>query len=570
MPNIKISYALAAALAAALATTLAASTLQAQVAESPIPSIVHKDGRYALFVDGAPYLVLAAQTRNSSAWPSVLPKLWNTLEYDHVNTVEIPIYWNQIEAQPGQYDYSLIDMLLSQAREHNVHLVLLWFATWKNGSQHYMPNWMKLDPARYFHAVDRNGEAVDSPSPFCTAALEEDKKAFAAVMEHLKEADAQRTVIMMQVENEAGDWKSVRDFSPTAQKFFEAPVPPEILKAMPPLTSAASPTWQQAYGSNADEYFNAWATASYVGEVAAAGKAVYPLPMYANAALRDPLEPGSPGEPGGLNAYESGGPTDNVLDIWKAAAPALDFLAPDNYQTDPAKYVKDLELYHRADNPLYLPETGRPYNARYFFAVLGLQGIGFAPSGGNTEGEIKPGDVSKTRDDYIEPWAMNYRLIGPMQREVARLNFEGKLQAVAEKQGRFNEALPFGSWKALVSFGVAGRGAAVGNPTPEGRALVAQLSDNQFLVTGYYCRVDFFPAGTEQQQKSKHVIDGTEQTPSALIDGKWQHRQFVEVEEGTYENGDFKFLRIWNGDETDSGLKFGEDPVVLRVTLATY
>ena len=33
------------------------------------------------------------------------------------------------------------------------------------------------------------------------------------------------------------------------------------------------------------------------------------------------------------------------------------------------------------------------------------------------------------------PTAQNYRLIGPMMRDVARLNFEGKLQAVAEEEG---------------------------------------------------------------------------------------------------------------------------------------
>jgi len=99
---------------------------------------------------------------------------------------------------------------------------------------------------------------------------------------------------------------------------------------------------------------------------------------------------------------------------------------------------------------------------------------------------------------------------------------------------------------------------------------VAQLNDNQFLVTGFFCRVDFRPAGTDQQRKSQHILEGTGQTPSALIDGKWQHRQCIAVEEGTFENGAFKFQRIWNGDETDWGLKFGEDSVVLRITLATY
>ena len=165
---------------------------------------------------------------------------------------------------------------------------------------------------------------------------------------------------------------------------------------------------------------------------------------------------------------------------------------------------------------------------------------------------------------------MNYKLIGPMQREIARLNFEGKLQAAAEEQGKTTQILPFGSWNAVVSFGAARNNRGAGNPKPTERALVAQLNDNQFLVTGYFCRVDFRPAGTEQQRKSQHIVEGSEQNPSALIDGKWQHRQFLRVEEGAYENGIFKPIRILNGDETDWGLDFSSEPVVLRVTLDVY
>jgi hypothetical protein len=157
-----------------------------------------------------------------------------------------------------------------------------------------------------------------------------------------------------------------------------------------------------------------------------------------------------------------------------------------------------------------------------------------------------------------------------MQREIARLNFEGKLQAVAEQQGKTSETLPFGSWNALVSFGAARNNRGAGNPKPAGRALVAQLKDNQFLVTGYFCRVDFRPAGNEQQRKTQHIVIGTEQNPSILVDGKWQHRQFLSVEEGMYEDGVFKPGRIWNGDETDWGLDFGGESVVLRVSVATY
>jgi hypothetical protein len=157
-----------------------------------------------------------------------------------------------------------------------------------------------------------------------------------------------------------------------------------------------------------------------------------------------------------------------------------------------------------------------------------------------------------------------------MMRDIARLNFEGKLQAVAEVEGQPAQTLHFGSWDAVVSYGGSRGGIAKGNAEPIGRALVAQLSDDQFLVTGFHCRVDFRPAGTAQQQKTQQIVVGTGQTPSALIDGKWRHRQFLRVEEGAYENGIFQSNRILNGDQTDWGLDFGSDSGVLRVSLATY
>jgi beta-galactosidase GanA len=358
---------------ALLAACSCAVALQAQEKERPIPQIVKKDGRYALMVDGAPYLMLGAQAHNSSGWPGMLPKVWPAIQALHANTLEIPIYWEQFEPKPGQFDYSVIDAIVTQAREHHVRLDLLWFGTWKNGSQHYMPEWMKSDPVRYFHLIDKNGHPADSPSPFCTASQELDIRAFTAFMRHLKAFDPQRTVIIVQVENEAGTWGPVRDYAPAAQKLFDGPVPPDVLKAMGKLEDSHA-TWQQAFGSEAEVNFHAWAVAAYVGKVAAAGKAVYPLPLYANAALRDPLKPGAPG------SYESGGPTDNVIPIWKAAAPALDIVSPDIYMNDAASYLKVLELYRRDDNPLFVPETiGGASHARFFFSALGLQAIGFSP-----------------------------------------------------------------------------------------------------------------------------------------------------------------------------------------------
>ena len=558
MTSVGFIKVLRQAICLAVLSAFAVVALNAQVKDRPIPQLIKKDGRYAFMVDGAPYLMLGAQAHNSSGWPNMLSKVWPAIEYLHANTLEIPIYWEQFEPKPGQFDYTVIDTIIMQARAHNVRLDLLWFGTWKNGSQHYMPQWMKADPAKYFHLTDKNGRPADSPSPFCTASMELDIKAFTAFMAHLKAFDTQRTVIIVQVENEPGTWGTVRDYGPAAQKAFEAPVPANVLKAMNAPSSAASQNWQQAFGVEAEVNFHAWAVATYLGKVAAAGKAVYPIPMYANAALRDPIKPGAPG------SYESGGPTDNVIPIYKVAAPALDIVCPDIYSSGTETYLKVLELYHRDDNALFVPETSGGANvSRFFFTVLGMQGIGFSPFGldysvnapppaGASRAALDAATPGPT-GDALFPTSQNYRLIAPMMREIARLNFEGKLKTSVEQTGKAADSLEFGQWNATITYGAAGRGGGRGaappaNANPQGRVLVAQTGDGQFLVTGLSVRVDFRPSGADKR------------------------RQFMRVDEGTYENGVFKFIRIMNGDETDNGLNFraGTEPVVMRVSLGVY
>jgi beta-galactosidase GanA len=518
-----------------------------ETSDRPLPQVVQRDGRYALFVDGAPYLILGAQVNNSSSWPAALSKVWPAIAYLHANTVEMPIYWEQFEPEPNKFDYSVLDTLLAQARQHHVHLVLLWFGTYKNGSGHYMPQWMKLAPERFPRMIGASGRAVDSPSPYAQASLEADRRAFGALMRHLRAADRQQTALMVQVENEPGTWGSVRDYAPAAQRLFEAAVPAELLAALHMDKAAPSDNWQAAFGDDAEEFFHAWSVARYVGQVAAAGKAEYPLPLYTNAALRDPLDPGRPPR------YESGGPTDNVIAIWKAAAPAIDLVAPDIYMSDSARYLKVLEQYDRPDNALFVPETGRgaPY-ARYLFAALGHGSIGFSPFGIDYTGYASaPLGAPKLNEEALAPFSLNYRLVEPMNREIARLSFEGKLQAVVEEKDKPSQALEFGPWKAIVSYGLAAFGSGdrpQGNPEPIGRALVAQSDTDQFLVAGFFCRVDF-QVGRPESGKQ---------------------RQFLRVEEGEYRDGVFHAARIWNGDQTDWGLNFASAPQVVRVSLGTF
>src|ERR1019366_8428049 len=207
---------------------------------------------------------------------------------------------------------------------------------------------------------------------------------------------------------------------------------------------SAGGNWREVFGDDADEYFHAYCVAHYIGQVAEAGKAEYPLPMYVNAALRDPLTNPRAG------TYESGGATDNVLDIWKAAAPAIDILCPDIYMNDSAKYLAVLDYYSRPDNALFIPETrGTGNSSRMCFAALGHGAIGWSPFGF---------DYTRATPESIAPVGMNYRMLEPIMREVAKLNFEGKVKAVQEEPGQGTVALDFGDWRAILNWASSGEG----------------------------------------------------------------------------------------------------------------
>ncbi|MEO5681003.1 MAG: DUF5597 domain-containing protein [Chitinophagaceae bacterium] len=313
---------------------------------------------------------------------------------------------------------------------------------------------------------------------------------------------------------------------------------PAVLKALnKPVVAKGS--WQEVFGTDADEYFQAWSVAHCIGQVAAAGKAVYPLPLYVNAALRDPLS--NPG----ADTYESGRPTDNVIPIWKAAAPAVDLLAPDIYLSGSEKILKVIDLYDRKDNALFVPEAGFSGDKlKYLYEVIARGGIGFSPFDIDDNGE---GVAAPPKTALRAAYGLEFAMMAPMVQQWAKWGFEGKIKAVVEREDQAAQTIDLGGWQAVVAFGGPGRGnKAPANAQPTGKAMIVQLEENKFVLIGTRCHISFHPAGKNTGKA-------------------WQ---YDKVAEGHYENGIFKLLRILNGDETDwGGPRLGDAPTVLETAL---
>ena len=514
-----------------------------------LPLLVSRDGRHALFVDGAPFLMLGAQANNSSNYPAILPRVWPVIEAMHANTLEIPIAWEQVEPVEGQFDFSFLDTLVEQARARKVRLVLLWFATWKNTGNSYAPEWVKRDTARFPRMKKPDGTTHYVLSPHGRNTLEADKRAFVMMMRHLAKIDPAHNVIMVQPENEAGSYGLARDHAPEADRLFKGDVPAELVRAL----KVKPGSWTALFGKRAEQYFQTWHLARYIDEVAAAGKAVMPLPMYVNAALGDAFTDESG------NVGPSGGPNWNVIPIWKAAAPHIDLVAPDIYNRDAPAVESFLEKYARPDNALMVPEIGNALDyGRFLWPALGRGAIGFAPFGMDATGFFNYPLGAKALDAAtMEAFSGPYAMLAPMARDWARIAFENPVWGTAK--GAKTQAKVFGRWQIAAEYGLW----QMGEPgwsswnkidphplaeAPVGGMVAAQLGPDTFLISGSHVRVRLTAAGTAANQQA----------------------QIISAEEGSFVAGKWTMRRRWNGDQIDYGLNFTGEPVMLKVTMGLY
>jgi len=348
-----------------------------------------------LIVDGKPFLALAGELGNNSATSlEYMKPVWAKLIASRLNSVLAAVAWAQVEPEEGKFDFSVLDGVIRGARSYNLRLVLLWFASWKNGLSTYAPDWVKRDFERFPRTRIAEGKSIELLSPFSDANRDADARAFAALMRHIKAVDGQQhTVIMIQVENEIGVPDGSRDHSPLANQSYEAPVPkelmgylqkhketlvPEFRQVWAAAGLGGSGTWEEVFGRGAatDEIFMAWSFARYLGRVVETGKSEYPLPMYVNAWANGFAEASQRAN------GQVGSPMPDVMDVWRAGAPRIDILSPDIYDYD---FAAVCARYARSGNPLFIPETrGLPPNgleARVLYAFGRHDAIGFSPMG---------------------------------------------------------------------------------------------------------------------------------------------------------------------------------------------
>jgi hypothetical protein len=254
--------------------------------------------------------------------------------------------------------------------------------------------------------------------------------------------------------------------------------------------------------------------------------------MFANAWLAMPDQ--RPGQ------YPCGGPVAHMIDIWRAAAPALELSAPDIYVDDFAGVCRE---YSRNGNPLLIPEVraDQDLSAKALYAFGEHGALCYSPFGIEDLGDLLPrNDQPCANPVAAVSWIAagaegtqllvnTYEMLGEAMPLLSTYLGTERSRGVLQCQGETQTELTLGGIALRITYNhpwQADRPAAGG--------IIISPADQEFLVIGHGFRLDFaLPSAT--------IAAGAYYECGNL--------DFLEIREGEWRNGEFIRGRRLNGDE---------------------
>jgi len=497
-----------------------------------IPHLIKKGSATQLIVDSKPFIILGGELGNSSFTSlEYMKPAWPKLKTMNLNTVLAPIYWELIEPEEGEFDFTLYDKLINVARQNNLKLILLWFGSWKNSMSSHAPSWVKKEYHRFPRVKDDKGKSQEILTPFSEENLKADLNAYRELMKHIKDFDKNdHTIIMIQTENEIGMLPTARDYSTLANKKYNENVPEEFIKYLKKNKEKLVPefkevwekngfkesgTWEEVFGKSpqTDEIFMAWYYSIFTNAIIEAGKEVYPLPMYVNAALNRPGR--LPGE-----GYPSAGPLPHIMDVWKAGGPLIDFLSPDFYFPNIEHWC---DLYTRRNNPLFIPEHifDSTAAAKALFVLGHYEALGFSPF-----------SIESTSDPEDETLGKVYNLVNQLTQLITSYQGQNKIDGVLLDKDNQENTVNFGNYEFTIkhSYTLGYEANSKNDVWETAGAIIIQTGEDEFYLAGSGVVITF------KNLKNPDLTVG-----------------ILKDEEGKFVNNEWKVIRHLNGDQIHQG-----------------
>jgi hypothetical protein len=547
-------------------------------AQSSAPHLVKKGTATQLIVKDQPFLILGGELGNSTA-SSLEDMKWvsEKLQAMNLNTMLVPAYWDLIESEEGEFDFTLIDGTIDLARKHDLKIVFLWFGAWKNSMSCYAPLWFKKDYKKYPRAYTKAGKPLEIASSFSDNVREADNRAFSQLMKHIASVDKEGIVIMIQIENEIGMIENARDYSKEANELFKKQVPETLMSFLTENKKDLHPwlaekwqkqgsktrgNWQEIFGNDlyTDELFMAWSYAQYVEKLAQSARSIHNIPLYVNAAMNSRGR--KPGE------YPSAGPLAHLIDIWHCGAPNIDLLAPDLYDSGFANWVAQYKLHN---NPLFIPEVklGKNNGVQAFYVFGEHDAIGYCPFSIENEAEDAPLTQAYSKLKELMPILTKYQ--GQGQSKGLLFDQENKERILQyddlKMTCRHFFTLPWDSR------------ATNGSKWPEGGGIVLRLAKDEYIVAGSGIVIEFEKEGEKKAVEAKDLGEdgfmnqGGQQVKQITWSGNLRAGIGTVDEISIDKNGEFKQLRRLSGDQTHQGrhIRIGVDNFsILHVKLYDY